>query len=215
MDAPVDAVTSETIAQCERLIRPFIRRTPVVDVDASEFGLPGHTLTLKLELLQHSGSFKARGAFANLLTRDVPQAGVVGGVRRQPWRGGRLCRDEARQAGQDLRAERLFAGEGAAHPRLRRRPRDRGRPLCRRARRQRGWAQQTGALPVPAFDQNETIMGQGTLGLELAGQAPDIDTLLVSVGGGGLIAGIAAWYAGRIKVIGVEPHGVADADQGL
>ena len=67
------------------------------------------------------------------------------------------------------------------------------------------WAQQTGALPVPAFDQNETIMGQGTLGLELADQAPDIDTLLVSVGGGGLIAGIAAWYAGRIKVIGVEP----------
>jgi threonine dehydratase len=67
------------------------------------------------------------------------------------------------------------------------------------------WAQQTGALPVPAFDQNETIMGQGTLGLELADQAPDIDTLLFSVGGGGLIAGIAAWYAGRIKVIGVEP----------
>src|SRR5437588_238535 len=125
MDAPVDAVTSETIAQCERLIRPFIRRTPVVEVDGAEFGLPGHTLTLKLELLQHSGSFKARGAFANLLTRDVPQAGVV-------------------------------AASGGNH----------------------------GAA---------------------ADQAPDIDTLLVSVGGGGLIAGIAAWYAGRIKVIGVEP----------
>jgi threonine dehydratase len=67
------------------------------------------------------------------------------------------------------------------------------------------WARQTGAMLVPAFDQNETIMGQGTLGLELDEQAPDIDTLLVSVGGGGLIAGIAAWYAGRIKVIGVEP----------
>src|SRR6266536_5461223 len=77
MDAPVDAVTSETIAQCERLIRPFIRRTPVAEVDGAEFGLPGQTLTLKLELLQHSGSFKARGAFANLLTRDVPKAGVV------------------------------------------------------------------------------------------------------------------------------------------
>src|SRR6201999_3804804 len=67
------------------------------------------------------------------------------------------------------------------------------------------WALQTGALSVHAFDQNETIMGQGTIGLELGEQAPDIDTLLVSVGGGGLIAGIAAWYAGRIKVIGVEP----------
>jgi threonine dehydratase len=67
------------------------------------------------------------------------------------------------------------------------------------------WAQQTGAMLVPAFDQSETIMGQGTLGLELDQQAPDVDTILVSVGGGGLIAGIAAWYAGRIKVIGVEP----------
>jgi threonine dehydratase len=67
------------------------------------------------------------------------------------------------------------------------------------------WARQSGALPVPAFDQHETIMGQGTLGLELEQQAPDIDTVLVAVGGGGLIAGIAAWYRGRIKVIGVEP----------
>jgi threonine dehydratase len=67
------------------------------------------------------------------------------------------------------------------------------------------WAQQTGAIQVPAFDQNETILGQGTLGLELEQQAADIDTVLVAVGGGGLIAGIAAWYAGRVKVVGVEP----------
>ena len=77
MNASADAVTSEMIAQCERVIRPFIRQTPAVQIDGAEFGLPGHTLTLKLELLQHSGSFKARGAFANLLTREVPQAGVV------------------------------------------------------------------------------------------------------------------------------------------
>ena len=77
MGAPENAVTSDMIAQCERLIRPFIRRTPVIAVDGTEFGLPAHTLTLKLELLQHSGSFNARGAFANLLTRDVPTAGVV------------------------------------------------------------------------------------------------------------------------------------------
>src|SRR5205814_7044684 len=67
------------------------------------------------------------------------------------------------------------------------------------------WARQSGAMAVPAFDQNETIMGQGTLALELEAQAPDIDTVLVAVGGGGLVAGIAAWYAGRIKVVGVEP----------
>jgi threonine dehydratase len=67
------------------------------------------------------------------------------------------------------------------------------------------WVAQTGAMPVHAFDQDETMLGQGTVGLELEEQAPDIDTLLVSVGGGGLIAGIAAWYAGRIRTIGVEP----------
>jgi len=67
------------------------------------------------------------------------------------------------------------------------------------------WAQKTGALPVHAYDQDETMLGQGTIGLELEEQAPRIDTLLVPVGGGGLIAGIAAWYAGRTKVIGVEP----------
>jgi threonine dehydratase len=77
MNAALDAVTPHTIAHCEKLIRPFIRRTPIVEVDGAEFGLPANTLTLKLELLQHSGSFKARGAFANLLTREVPKAGVV------------------------------------------------------------------------------------------------------------------------------------------
>src|SRR5713226_963023 len=77
MRAYDDAVNAQTIAQCATLIRPHIRRTPVIAVDTAEFGLPANALTLKLELLQHSGSFKARGAFANLLTRDVPEAGVV------------------------------------------------------------------------------------------------------------------------------------------
>jgi threonine dehydratase len=67
------------------------------------------------------------------------------------------------------------------------------------------WVRKSGAMPVHAFDQDETILGQGSIAKELDEQAADIDTLLVSVGGGGLIAGVAAWYAQRIKVIGVEP----------
>jgi threonine dehydratase len=67
------------------------------------------------------------------------------------------------------------------------------------------WIKQAGALAVHAFDQTETLLGQGTIGLELTGQAPELDTVLVAVGGGGLIGGIAAWYAGRVKVVGVEP----------
>jgi threonine dehydratase len=68
------------------------------------------------------------------------------------------------------------------------------------------WVVRSGALPVHAFDQTETVLGQGTLGMELEAQAEGLDTLLVGVGGGGLIAGIAAWYTGRIKIIGVEPE---------
>jgi threonine dehydratase len=67
------------------------------------------------------------------------------------------------------------------------------------------WTRESGALPVHAFDQAETLLGQGTLALELERQAA-LDTLLVAVGGGGLIGGIAAWYGGRVKVIGVEPE---------
>src|SRR5205814_6614267 len=65
---------------------------------------------------------------------------------------------------------------------------------------------QTGAMPVHAFDQRETLLGQGTVGLELEQDAPDIDTLLVAVGGGGLIGGIAAWYERRIRIVAVEPE---------
>jgi threonine dehydratase len=68
------------------------------------------------------------------------------------------------------------------------------------------WIAESGALSVHAFDQEETLLGQGTLGLEWGRQAPALDTLLVAVGGGGLIGGIAAWCGGRPRVIGVEPE---------
>jgi threonine dehydratase len=73
----LSAVTQTQIAHSERLIRPYIRRTPVIEIDAADFGLEPARLIFKLELLQHSGSFKVRGAFANQLTRDVPPAGVT------------------------------------------------------------------------------------------------------------------------------------------
>src|SRR5581483_6604419 len=76
MEAPSD-ITRERIAATEAVIRPHIRRTPLLQANLSDFGLPAAQVTFKLEMLQHSGSFKARGAFANLLLRQVPQAGVV------------------------------------------------------------------------------------------------------------------------------------------
>src|SRR5207245_11556182 len=77
------------------------------------------------------------------------------------------------------------------------------------------WIKHSGALPIHAYDQLETLLGQATVGLELSAQAPDLDTLVVAVGGGGLIGGIAAWYAGRIKVIGVEPQGAPTLNEAM
>jgi threonine dehydratase len=68
------------------------------------------------------------------------------------------------------------------------------------------WVERSGAVAIHAFDQVETLQGQATVGLEFEEQAPELDALLVAVGGGGLIAGIAAWYSGRIPLVGVEPE---------
>jgi threonine dehydratase len=197
-------VGPQSIKQCEALIRTHIRRTPVIDVNASEFDLPACALTVKLELLQHSGSFKARGAFTNLLTRDVPKAGVVAAS------GGNHGVAVAYAAMKLGIPAKIFV-PSVASPAKVQRIRDYGADLTIEGDRYADalaaseiWTRETGAMPVHAFDQNETIMGRGTLGLELEQQAPDIDTVLVPVGGG-LIAGIAAWYRGRISVVGVEP----------
>jgi len=200
-----DAIGPESIARCEALIRSYIRRTPVAEIDASDVGLGPRPLWLKLELLQHSGSFKARGAFANLLTRRVPAAGVVAAS------GGNHGAAVA-YAAMKLKIPAKIFVPSVSSPAKVTRIRDYGADLTIAGDRyadalaeSETWAEETGAMPVHAFDQDETLLGQGTLGMELEEQAPQIDTLLVAVGGGGLIAGIAAWYAGRIKVIGVEP----------
>src|SRR6266478_3653906 len=77
MTTSLETVSRERIAEIDPIIRPYVRRTPVIDLRPSDFGLAGAGLTLKLELFQHSGSFKVRGAFTNLLTREIPPAGVV------------------------------------------------------------------------------------------------------------------------------------------
>jgi threonine dehydratase len=174
-------------------------------LDRSELDLPTGPLTLKLELLQHSGSFKARGAFTNLLTREIPKAGVVAAS------GGNHGAAVAYAAMRLKKPASIFVPSVSSPAKIAR-IRDYGADLhvggnlyAEALAASEAWVQQTGALPVHAFDQSETIMGQGTLAIELEQQAPDIDTVLVSVGGGGLVAGVAAWYAGRVKVIGVEP----------
>jgi threonine dehydratase len=205
MSSVSDAVNQQHISRCEKLIRPYIRRTPVIRIDGADLGLKPGSLCLKLELFQHSGSFKARGAFANLLTRKVPASGVVAAS------GGNHGAAVA-YAAMTLKVPAKIFVPSISSPAKVQRIRDYGADLAIEGDRyadalaaSEAWVQKTGAMPVHAFDQDETMLGQGTIGIELDEQAPEIDTLLVSVGGGGLIAGIAAWYASRIKVVGVEP----------
>src|SRR6266508_7002259 len=73
----VRGIDRKSIKEVGTVISPYIRVTPILEVSGVDFGLSSFPLTLKLELLQHSGSFKARGAFANLLLRRIPEAGVV------------------------------------------------------------------------------------------------------------------------------------------
>ena len=200
------AAMREGIARTYDVIRSHIRRTPVVDVEAADFGLDPMPLVLKLELMQHTGSFKTRGAFSNLLTRAVPAAGVVAAS------GGNHGVAVAYAAMKVGTPARIFVPT-VSSPAKMERIRSYGAELVVAGDRYNDallasveWAAQSGAMPVHAYDQMETLCGAGSVGLEFEAQAPGIDTLLVACGGGGLIGGIAGWYQGRVRIVGVEPE---------
>jgi threonine dehydratase len=211
------------IASAYERIRPHIRRTAVIEVRGSDFGLDGLTLVFKLELLQQSGSFKARGAFANLLLRDIPKSGVVaasGGnhgaaVAFAAQRLGIPARIYVPKISNPAKVERIRAA-GAELFLV-------GERYADALAASQEWAASSNALQIHAFDQEETMRGAGSIGLELeeqcgsggAGSAGDgrspkdgapVDAVLASVGGGGLIGGICGWFEGRVDVIGVEPE---------
>src|SRR5580704_13261216 len=201
-----DAISTDRIRSTYALLAPHIRRTPVIEVDGADFSMNSGTMYLKLESLQHAGSFKPRGAFTNLLTREVPDVGVVaasGGNHGAAVAFAAMklgihakifvpCVASSAKIQQitEYGAEIVIAGERYADALAASEP----------------WVAQSGAMPVHAYDQVETLLGQGTVGLEFEQQIGGLDTLLVSVGGGGLVAGIAAWYRGRVRILGVEPE---------
>ena len=199
-------ISPDQIAATYQLLAPHIRRTPVISVDPADFGLPFASLSLKLESLQHAGSFKARGALTNLMTRNVPPVGVVAAT------GGNHGAAVA-FAAMKLRIPAKIFVPSVASPAKIQQIKDYGADLVIAGERyadslaaSEAWVAQSGALPIHAFDQTETLLGRGTVGFEFEQQTSDLDTLLVSVGGGGLIAGIAAWYQGKIKIVDVEPE---------
>jgi len=195
-----------SIRAAAKRIAPHVRRTPVLEVDGADFGAPGARLAFKLEFLQHAGSFKTRGAFNQLLTRRIPAVGVVAAS------GGNHGAAVAYAAMKTGCPATIFVPSVASPAKLEQ-IRGYGARLEIAGERYNDallaserWAAESGAAPIHAYDQVETLQGQATVALEYEEQAPDLDALLVAVGGGGLIGGIAAWYAGRVPVIGVEPE---------
>ncbi len=184
-------------------IEGHVRRTPVIALEPGAFGLDAR-ITLKLELLQRTGSFKARGAFNRMLANAVPQVGVVAasggnfgiavayaarelGHRAEvflPDTSSAMKLERLRSLGADVRVVPGYYPEALAASEAR--------------------VAETGALFMHAYDQPEIVAGAGTIGPELSEQVPDASTVMVAVGGGGLIGGIASWFAGRVRVVGVE-----------
>jgi threonine dehydratase len=204
------AITRQNIAATYPLIQPHVRRTPVIEVDAADFSLagatPGVPLVFKLELLQHTGSFKPRGALASLLSRPQLPASVVAAS------GGNHGLAVAFAAHKLGVPARIFVPSVSAATK-RERIRELGAELVIAGERyadalaaSREYAAASGALEIHAFDQPHTLLGQGTVGLEIEQQCAELDTLLVAVGGGGLIGGVAAWFEGRVRLVAVEPR---------
>lgn len=199
-------LTPERIAAAAERLCGHARRTPVLEVDGADVGLPGVELVFKLEFLQHGGSFKARGALTHLLSRDVPPAGVVaasGGnhgvaVAFAAARVGRpatifvprVCSPAKLAQIERYGAQVQIAGERYADALV----------------ASQAWQRETGAMAIHAFDEFETLLGQATVAHEFEAQVPGLDAVLVAVGGGGLIGGMAAWYRGRTRLIAVEPE---------
>lgn len=196
----------DDIRAAHQRIRGHVRRTPVIAVEPDALGL-GFPVAMKLEFLQVTGTFKARGAFNTLLAGPVPPAGVCAAS------GGNHGIAVAHAAARLGLPARIFVPEISSPAKIAR-IRETGVELVVGGARYadaldacEAHAATSGALSVHAYDAWPTMAGQGTVGLEWEEDAPGLDTVLVAVGGGGLISGIARWFAGRVKVVGVEPEG--------
>jgi threonine dehydratase len=202
-DQPLDVTRFDVEMAVER-IRPHVRRTPVFDLEPNAFASDA-ALTLKLELLQHTGSFKPRGAFNRMLTADIDGSGVLaasGGnfgmaVAFAAQRLGYAAEIFVPATSPALKIERIRSYGATVHVV------DGFYAEAYAACEERAF--DTGAAFLHPYDQPAVVAGQGTLAAELSDQRPALQTVIVAVGGGGLIGGVASWYAGDVRVIGVEP----------
>jgi len=207
MTQPSTPVNPESIAAAAQRIAGHVRRTPLLRIPGAQLGVGCHQLWLKLEHLQIGGSFKARGMFNRMRSLPVPAAGVVvasGG------NAGIAVAQAARALGVPCEVflpELSTAAKRAALAALG------AKVVVAGAAYSDAYAaclqrqQATGALLMHAYDQPEVVAGAGTLAAEIEAEAGLPSRVLVSVGGGGLVAGIAAWFEGRCRVEALEPVG--------
>ncbi len=200
-------VSPEDIRQANKRIGRYVRETPVVTLEAGS--LCDVPVTLKLEHMQHSGSFKCRGAFNTLLSYDVPDAGVVA------VSGGNHGAAVAYAALQLGYTATVFVPDYASAVKMER-MRGFGANVIPSGNdfqavidKFEAFSTDTGALAVHPFDAHEVLAGQGTVALEFERQVPDLDTVIVSVGGGGLVGGVSSWFGPRVNVVAVESEGTA------
>jgi threonine dehydratase len=184
-------------------IAPYVRRTPVLTADLPGLSRP---VDLKFEQMQHTGSFKPRGAFNTLLSGPVPAAGVVAA---SGGNHGAAVAFAARALGHRAR---VFVPELAGPSKIAL-VRDMGADLtvvpglyADALAAARAYESETGAMQIHAYDAPGTVAGQGTLFLEWEDQGLAADTVLVAVGGGGLLGGAAAWLGTRRRIVAVEPE---------
>lgn len=202
---PARAVSRVDVEAARHRVGSRVRRTPVLVVEPAAFGVP---VTLKLEALQHTGSFKVRGAFNRILAADVPRAGVIAAS------GGNHGLAVAYVAAQLGLPASIYIPEAASPVKVAA-LRELGAVVIMGGpyyadayQAMREAAEATGALVVHAYDMAEVVAGQGLVGRELLEQVPDVDTVLVAVGGGGLLAGVLAALDGRARVVAVEPSSI-------
>jgi threonine dehydratase len=201
-------VSRSDIERASGRIAAWIRRTPVLEVEPEMFGTPG-SIALKLECDQHTGSFKPRGAFNRILSSEVPDAGVIAAS------GGNFGLAVAYAASRLGHQAEVFVPESTPEVKIHKlraygaKVKVTGRFYAEALEAAEARRADSGALWMHAFDQPEMVAGNGTVGPEWEEQVRELDTLLVAVGGAGLIAGIAAWFRGDARVVGVETEGTA------
>ena len=203
-------VNAEKISTAWGKILPHVVRTPVMQTDVF-----GPSLALKLEHIQHTGSFKARGAMNSLLSMDVPKSGLVAAS------GGNHGAAVAWAAARLGYKARIYVPEIAGPAKINL-IKNLGADLVvvtgaysNALEQALEYEVDTGAAQIHAFDAPGTVAGQGTVMAEWEDQGLEADTVLIAVGGGGLIAGAMAWLEGRCKVVGVEPFNAATLTKAL